>query len=83
MTPELIGILSVGAALFVGLIGLGGMTLTLWRDVRTDVRDLRTDVRADIRGVRADLTARIDRLDDRVAPYIEGHANRAREEQAA
>ncbi len=50
MTPELVGILGVGAALFVGL---GGLTLALWREVRGDVQELRgemQELRGEMRG---------------------------------
>ena len=66
MSAELIGILSVGAALFVGLIGLGGLTLALWRDVRADIHDIRADVRR--LDARLDaMAARLDALTERVA----------------
>ena len=59
MTPELIGILVVGAT----LIGVGttmiGLLLALWRHARADTQALRQEVRADRQSfrevVRADL----------------------------
>ena len=42
MTPELIGILSVGAVL---LVGLGGLTVGMAAWLRADIRDVRVDVR--------------------------------------
>ena len=63
MSAELVGILSVGVALFVGL---GGLTLALWRDVRADVHAL--SARVDGLATRVDaLAVRVDRLSDRVA----------------
>ena len=70
MSAELAGILSVGAAL---LVGLGGLTLALWRDVRADVHALSARVdglgtRVDALAVRVDaLATRVDGLSDRVA----------------
>ncbi len=52
MSPELVGILGVGAALFVGL---GGLNLALWRGVKTELRG----VRAEVHGVRAEMRAEI------------------------
>ena len=70
MSAELVGILGVGAALFVGL---GGLTLALWRDVRADVHALSARVdglaaRVDGLAARVDaLAVRVDGLSDRVA----------------
>ncbi|MCY3801683.1 MAG: hypothetical protein OXG46_08885 [Chloroflexi bacterium] len=64
MTPELIGILGVGAALFVGL---GGLILTT--TARTDAR-----LRADIASLRADvhdLASRVSSLEQRMS-RVEG-----------
>ena len=49
MTPELIGILAVGATVI-------GLLLTFRRDARADSQELRAEVRADLAGVRAELT---------------------------
>ncbi len=58
MTPELIGILSVGGAL---LVGLGSLQLTLYRGLRADLAAARAETRADLAAVqtevRADLAA--------------------------
>ena len=63
MSAELVAILSVGVALFVGL---GGLTLALWRDVRADVHAL--SARVDGLAARVDaLAVRVDGLSDRVA----------------
>ncbi len=58
MNADLVPILAaiIGAAVAV-LLGLGGLTLALWRDVRTDIRS---------------LGSRMDSLSERVA-RIEGH----------
>lgn len=67
MTPELIGILSVGGALFIGLAGL---QLTLYRGLRVDMADLRVEVRAELREVRADvrsLDTRVSAVEQQVA----------------
>ena len=71
MNADLIPILVaiIGAAVAV-LLGLGGLTLALWRDVREDIRAL---------GGRVDtLSDRVGRVEERVA-RIEGHlgTNRA------
>ena len=61
MTPELIGILAVGAT-------LAGLMYALWRDARThtnqglaelraEVRDQRIESRADIHSLRAEVRA--------------------------
>ena len=60
MSPELIGILSVGAALFVGL---GGLVLTL---------QSRTDKRLD--ALRAELWAELQRLAERMGALERGQA---------
>ena len=66
MTPELIGILSVGGALF---IGLGGLMLQLRSDFRSDMNQLRADFRSELDQLRtensqrhSDLSRRIDAL---------------------
>ena len=56
MTPELIGILSVGAVL---LVGLGGLNIGIAAWLRADVRQVRDDLGAEIRLVRDDLGAEI------------------------
>lgn len=65
MNADLIPILVavIGAAVAI-LLGLGGLTLALWRDVREDIRSL---------GGRVDaLSERVGRVEERVA-RIEGH----------
>ena len=70
MTPELIGILSVGAVL---LVGVGGLTLALWRDVGRRIERLDQRLSADIRDLRADVRG-LDRRMARVEGVIEGLA---------
>ena len=66
MTPELIGILAVGAT----LIGVGatmiGLLLTFRRDARADTQALRTEFRADNQALRAEFRADNQRLRDEV-----------------
>ena len=71
MSPELIGILSVGAA---GLIGLGGVVsinVALYRGLRSDMTAMRSELTAkidashselksEIAASRSELTAKID-----------------------
>ena len=86
MTPELIGILAVGAT-------LAGLMFALWRDARahtnqglaelrvevrdqrietrTDIHSLRTEVRSDFADLRKDVQALTERL-SRVEGVIEG-----------
>lgn len=59
MSAELIGILSVGAAL---LVGLGGLILTLGNWLRSDLRELAARVGALERGVGG-LEQRIARIE--------------------
>ena len=63
MTPELIGILAVGATII-------GLLLTFWRDARADIQNLRAEVRAELADLRKDvqaLTERVSRLEGRVS----------------
>ena len=57
MTPELIGILAVGAT----LIGIGatmiGLLLTFRRDARADMATFRTEMRSDMATFRAEMRA--------------------------
>ena len=81
MTPELIGILSVGAVL---LVGLGSLIVGIAAWLRGDIRQVRDDLGGEIRQVRADLSAEIgglrtdvrdlDRRLARVEGVIEGMA---------
>ncbi len=81
MTPELIGILAVGAT----LTGVGatmiGLLLTFRREARDDMQALQAEFRADIQRLRAEmnaglagvrkdvqaLTKRVSRLEERVS----------------
>ncbi|MCY3957418.1 MAG: hypothetical protein OXG65_03895 [Chloroflexi bacterium] len=57
MTPELIGILAVGAT----LIGIGatmiGLLLTFRRDTRADMATFRAEMRADMQAFRKEVQA--------------------------
>jgi uncharacterized protein (DUF3084 family) len=70
MSPELIGILSVGAALLVGMGGMASLNVALYRGLRADMRSdmgslrsefkaesavLREDVKTEIAAVRQDV----------------------------
>lgn len=70
MTPELIGILSVGAVL---LLGLGGLIVGTTAWLRADIRDLRIDLGAGSDSLRADVRD-LDRRMARVEGVIEGLA---------
>ena len=54
VTPELIGILSVGGAL---LVGLGSLQLTLYRGLRADLAAVQIEIRADLKESRAETQA--------------------------
>ena len=71
MTPELIGILAVGATMI-------GLLLALWRDARADIQALRAEVRADFAQVRddlADVRRDLQALTERVS-HLEGRMSR-------
>ena len=62
MTPELIGIVSVGVAL---LVGLGGLNLTIAAWLRSDIGSLRSDIgslRTEVQG----LDRRVSRIEGRL-----------------
>ena len=59
MTPEMIAILAVGAAL-AGLIWQGQ------RGLRADQQSLRTEMRADQQSLRAELVGRMDGIENRM-----------------
>ncbi|MCY3957415.1 MAG: hypothetical protein OXG65_03880 [Chloroflexi bacterium] len=93
MTPELIGILAVGAT----LIGVGatmiGLLLAFWRDARADTQALRVEVNtglAEVRGslddVRKDvqaLTERVSRLEGVIEGLFGRPGDRNRHDDAA
>ena len=77
MSPELIGILSVGAALLVGMGGMASLNVALYRGLRADMRSdmgslrsefkaesavLREDVKTEIAAVRQDVKSDIAAL---------------------
>lgn len=57
MTPELIGILAVGATLIGVAATMIGLLLAFWRDARADTQALRLEVRADNQRMRAEFNA--------------------------
>ena len=50
LATMLVAVLTVG-------VSLAGLTLALWRGVRTDIRAMKAGLRADIRAVRAAIDA--------------------------
>lgn len=71
MTPELIGILAVGATMI-------GLLLAFWRDARADIQALRVEVNAglaELRGGLADLRKDLQALTERVS-HLEGRMSR-------
>lgn len=71
MSPELIGILSVGAAGLVGLGGVVSINVALYRGLRSDMTAMRSELTAkidashselksEIAASRSELTAKID-----------------------
>ncbi|MYD94060.1 MAG: hypothetical protein F4Y02_10275 [Chloroflexi bacterium] len=70
MSPELIGILSVGAAMLIGLGGVVSVNVALYRGLRSDMAALRGELKAEIAEVRVDVKA----LESRVAGVKQGQA---------
>ncbi len=68
MTPELIGILAVGATII-------GLLVTFRRDARAETQALRVEFRADNRALRAEVRAEIQNFRGQV--QAEHHALRA------
>ena len=64
MTPELIGILAVGATVI-------GLLLTFKRDARTDNQALRAEFRADNQRLRAELGAGTESFQTKVRAGME------------
>ena len=62
MTPELIGILSVGAALATLNLAVAAWLRADIRDVRTELHAVRTELKTDIHAVRTELGAEIREL---------------------
>ena len=97
MTPELIGILAVGATLIGVAATMTGLLLTLRRDaradmatfrteMRTDMQDLRTEVRGAMAALRKDvqaLTERVSRLEGVIEGLFGRRADRDRHDDAA
>jgi len=77
MTPELIGILAVGATLI-------GLLVTFRRDARADMAEVRSDL-ADLRKNVQALTERVSRLEGRMSRlegFFAGRAPRDRHDDA-
>lgn len=62
MTPELIGILSVGAALATLNLAVAAWLRVDFRDVRTELHAVRTELTTELHAVRAELGAEIREL---------------------
>ena len=89
MTPELIGILAVGATVI-------GLLVTIRRDARTDsnalraefradMQNLRTEVRGDMAALRKDvqaLTERMSRVEGAIEGLFAGRGHRDRRDDA-
>ena len=79
MTPELIGILAVGATLIGVGVTMIGLLLTFRREARADV----TEVRSGLADLRKDVQALTERM-SRLEGVIEGFfARRQRPDAAA
>lgn len=66
MSPELIGIISVGVALLTIQVAIAGLGWASIRDQNRRVDDQRMEVIAQIVASEQRLTHRIDRLEDRM-----------------
>ena len=75
MTPELIGILAVGATLI-------GLLVTFRRDARAEMADIRSDL-ADLRKDVQALTERVSRLEGVIEGFFAGRGPRNRHDDAA
>ena len=90
MTPELIGILAVGATV-IGLLltfrrDARADMATLRTEMRADMQDLRTEVRGDVAALRKDvqaLTERLSRLEGAIEGFFAGPGARDRHDEAA
>ena len=90
MTPELIGILAVGATI-IGLLltfrrDARADMATLRTEMRADMQDLRTEVRGDVAALRKDvqaLTERLSRLEGAIEGFFAGRGSRDRHDDAA
>ena len=70
MSPELIGVLSVGAAMLIGLGGVVSVNVALYRALRSDMAALRGELKSEIAVVRGDVKA----VESRVAAVEQGQA---------
>ncbi|MCY3958584.1 MAG: hypothetical protein OXG65_09840 [Chloroflexi bacterium] len=81
MSPELIGILSVGAAMLIGLGGVVSVNVALYRGLRSDMAALRGELKAEIAVVQqdtktgiSDVREDVKALETRVAAVEHGQA---------
>ena len=81
MSPELIGILSVGAAMLIGLGGVVSVNVALYRGLRSDMTAMRSELKAEIDASHSELKAEIAEvrvgvkaLETRVASVEQGQA---------
>ncbi len=81
MSPELIGILSVGAAMLIGLGGVVSVNVALYRGLRSDMTAMRSELKAEINASHSELKAEIaaaredtKALETRVAGLDKGQA---------
>ena len=77
MSPELVGIISVGVAILTIQVAIAGLGWTSIRDQNRRIDDQRVEIVAQIVASEQRLTHRIDRLEDRLVRVEE------REETAA
>ena len=86
MTPELIGILAVGATLIGVSATMIGLLLAFWRDARADTQALRVEVNAGLADMRKDvqaLTERVSRLEGVIEGLFARPGDRDRHDDAA
>ena len=83
MSPELIGILSVGAAMLVGLGGVVSVNVALYRGQRTDMTAMRSELRAEIDSSRSELKADIAASHGELRAEIDASRSELRAEIAA
>ena len=83
MSPELIGILSVGAAMLVGLGGVVSVNVALYRGLRTDMTAMRSELQAEIDSARTELKADIAASHSELKAEIDSARSELRTEIAA
>jgi len=66
MSPELVGIISVGVAILTIQVAIAGLGWTSIRDQNRRIDDQRVEIVAQIVASEQRLTHRIDRLEDRL-----------------